>query len=88
MEIRTIEIAREAPFVPPIDQLRLRDVRWVIVTPDNVDDVFRDLESKDKVLFAMTVEGYQDLSLNLADLRTVVEQQQRVIVTYEESYKK
>ena len=86
VEVRTIEVAKAAPIVPPVDLLKLKEAKWIIVTPDNVDDVFKNVDSKDTVLFALTADGYQNLIINLSDLRTVLEQQQKVIAIYEESF--
>jgi len=37
----------------------------------------------DKVLFALTAKGYEDIALNLADVRAYIQQQKRVIILYE-----
>lgn len=84
VEIKTIEVKRPAPIVPPVDQLSLRDIEWKIITPDNVDEVFSD---SNVVLFSITSEGYENLSLNLSDLRAMIQQQQEIIAIYEKSYK-
>lgn len=85
VEVRTIEIPRPAPVVPSVDQIQLRDVKWTIVTPDNVDEVFASL-SGEAVLFAITTDGYEALALNLSDVRAMIQQQQKVIAIYQDSY--
>jgi hypothetical protein len=87
VEVRTIQVSRPAPIVPGIDQLRLRDVGWIIITPENAETVFASL-SGDVVLFAITSDGYEDLSLNLSDVRALIQQQQRVIAIYQNSYRR
>lgn len=86
VEVRTVEIPRPAPIIPKIDQLRLRDVRWIIITPENVNTVFESLTG-DIVLFALTTEGYEALALNISDLRAMIQQQQQVIAVYSDSYR-
>lgn len=86
IETRTVQIQRPAPIVPTVDQLRLRNVQWRVVTPDNVEDIFQSL-SGDVVLFAMTSDGYESLALNLSDLRAMIEQQQIIIALYESSFR-
>jgi len=86
VEVRTVETKRPAPIVPSIDQLRLRSVNWKIITPDNIDDVFTSLP-RDAVLFAVTADGYEALALNLSDVRAMIQQQQRIIAIYQNSFR-
>jgi hypothetical protein len=86
VEVRTVQAQRPAPIVPPVDQLRLRQITWKIITPENVEDVFSSL-SGDVVLFALTSDGYEALSLNISDIRGLVEQQQRIIAIYQSSFR-
>lgn len=85
VEVRTVEVKRPAPIVPEIDQLKLRSIEWKIITPDNIQEVFDRLPN-DAVLFAVTSDGYESLSLNLSDVRGMIQQQQRVIAIYKESF--
>jgi hypothetical protein len=66
---------------PPVD--------WFIVTPENIEDVFKRLEEQktDVVLFGITDDGYKSLSLNLAQIRQLLLQQQAIITAYKEYYK-
>jgi len=38
-------------------------------------------------LFALTGEGYENLGLNFSDIRAMVQQQQAIIIAYENYYK-
>jgi hypothetical protein len=87
IEVKTIEISRPAPIVPPVDQLRLRPVSWIIITPDNIEEQFAKLQKGELVLFAVTADGYQNIALNLSDIRALIEQQNRVIAVYKKQYK-
>jgi hypothetical protein len=40
------------------------------------------------VLFAITADGYEALALNLSDVRSMIQQQQKVIAVYQDSYSK
>lgn len=75
--------------IPQADQLRMRNIEWHVITPDNVDQVFEDIEENGRsvVFFALSDEGYENLSLNISDLRSFVQQQQRIILAYENFYK-
>ena len=86
VEVRTVEVPRPAPIVPSVDQLRLRPVNWIIITPDNVEESFARIQSGELVLFAITAEGYENIALNLSDIRAMIEQQQRIIVIYQRQF--
>jgi hypothetical protein len=59
-----------------------------VVTPDNIDQVWRNLEEKkiDLVLFAITDDGYEEMALNLAQIRNFISQQREIIIKYREYY--
>ena len=75
---------------PNIRDLELQGVRWFIVTPENIDEVFKELEdqNKDVVLFGITDDGYKGLALNLAQIRELLLQQKAIIEAYKEYYEK
>lgn len=84
IEVVEKEVRPPKPIVPPVDQLRMRDVKFIIITPENVEEVFKELDFK--VLFAVTPQGYEKMSLNLSDVRALIEQQQTIIGIYESQY--
>lgn len=75
--------------IQPVDPIVARKVEWFIVTPENVETIFEQLrtEGKDIVLFAITDDGYKNLSLNIADIQKLVSQQKSIILAYERYYK-
>ena len=87
VEVKTIEIARPAPVVPEIDQLSLRPIQWVIITPDNVDEKFNEIKNGEVVLFALTTEDYENISLNLSDVRAAMDQQKKIIAVYKSQFR-
>lgn len=72
--------------LPDADELSLRPVEWIVINKDNYETVFAELEqsSKPVALFALTGEGYENLSLNFSDIRQLVQQQKSIIMAYEE----
>lgn len=86
VQVRTVEVPRPAPIVPNVDQLDLRPVTWVVITPDNVDEKFKQIQNGEMVLFALTRDGYENLSLNLSDIRANIQQYQRVIAVYRSQF--
>jgi len=87
VEVRTIEVQKPAPVVPTVDQLRLREVKWVIITPENAEEKFKQIKTGEAVFFALTTDGYENIALNLSDVRALIDQQKKIIAIYESQYK-
>jgi hypothetical protein len=85
---KTVPIAKPSPQVPSVDPLKLRDVNWHVITRDNIEEKFAELEGRGErpVMFAITTKGYENLSLNMSDIRASLAQHQRILLIYEESY--
>ena len=83
-----IEKKREPLNLPQPLPLDLIDVEWIIVTPDNVDEVMEKVKAEggDYALFAVTDEGYKKLSTNFADIRNKLYEQNQIILSYKEYY--
>lgn len=73
--------------IQPVEQY---DVEWIVITKDNVNAIIKDFDDKGKIfaVFAVSPSGYQNLSLNIAELRRFIIQQQSVIVAYKTYYGK
>jgi len=70
------------------DPLRLQPIDWVVITPDNAEEVFQRLENKeiDLVLFGLTDEGYKQLAITISELRNMINLQRNIIIKYKEYY--
>lgn len=88
IEISASPIDKPTLMVPKVSKLNMRDVKWVVVNKENFAEIMADIEKKNGnvVLFAVTDKGYEALSLNIADLRQLVQQQQSIIAAYEKYY--
>lgn len=73
------------PLPPP---LKARELQWFIVTPENIDQVWKRLEEEkiDLVLFGLTDDGYQELAMTMAELRNHIANQRAIIIKYKEYY--
>ena len=82
---RIVYVNKEIPVKESPEPVDLHDVEWFVVTADNVDDFLLEYQDKtgDMVFFAISVPHYENLSLNLAELRRYIEAQQGIIVYYE-----
>jgi hypothetical protein len=70
------------------DPLRLQPIDWVVITPDNAEEVFQRLENKeiDLVIFGLTDDGYKQLAITISELRNMINLQRNIIIKYKEYY--
>lgn len=63
-------------------------VKWVVITPDNADSVFKQLAAKGQslVLFALTDDGYQQLAVTMSEVRNFIATQRAIVIKYKEYY--
>lgn len=68
--------------------LRLKTPQWIVITPENADNVWEELKNKNTnlVLFAVTDQGYENLSLNMVEIRNFINMQRQIIIKYKEYY--
>jgi PHD/YefM family antitoxin component YafN of YafNO toxin-antitoxin module len=90
---RTVEytptpIDRPELILPDATVLDLRELDFIVITPDNVNEEFAKLNSDGEpvVLVALTAKQYETLSLNIADLLELISQQKAIIMAYEDYY--
>jgi hypothetical protein len=76
-----LNLADPQPLKPTVPQ-------WRVITPENQAQVFAELKSKniDQVLFALTDDGYEELAVDIAQIRALIAQQRDIIVKYREYY--
>ena len=87
---RTVVQAPNIPLQPSPRPVNMIDIKWYTVTTDNIDEFEKNFEhdNGDLVFFAISVPHYQNLSLNLAEIRRYLEQQQSIILYYEDQITK
>jgi len=90
---RTVEytpkpIDRPELILPDASVLDLRELDFIVITPENVDAEFDKLSADGSpiVLVALTAKQYETLSLNIADLLELISQQKAIIMAYEDYY--
>jgi hypothetical protein len=88
IDISTAPVEKPTLELPPVDELNMRNVEWIVINESNVDAVITKLNSEGKAfaLYALTGEGYGNLGLNFSDIRALVQQQQAIIAAYEGYY--
>lgn len=88
MECETKPVERVPLALPDPAPLQMSTPRWKVITPDNIDQVWRELETSgnDVVLFAVTADGYEQMALDLAAVRNHIANQRMIIMKYREYY--
>jgi len=88
LKISTTPVARPTLLLPQADEVVARPVEWIVITPDNFEEKMSELAASGEavVVFGVTGTGYENLSLNLSDIRALVEQQQQIIIAYNRYY--
>ena len=81
-------IAKPTLIVPPVDTLTMKEVKWIIVTEENVEEVLKELKTSGQPLaiFGLSGQGYENLSTNFSAIRALVQQQQTIIAAYKQYY--
>lgn len=89
VEIQTQAVARQPLNLPDPEHFRSpTNVRFIVITRETADSVFSDLitEDMDPVVYALTDQGYEELSLTIAELRNLIATQRSMIQRYREYY--
>jgi hypothetical protein len=86
--VRSTPIERVELDLPSTSRIQTRPVEWIVVTPENVEEVFAQFadQGDNLVLFALTSSGYENISLNYSDALTLIREQRAVISAYERYY--
>ena len=88
-EIKTV-IKVEKVQIPTVARpkpLQLNDTRVFVVTEDNFDEFVKEFTEiyGDLAFVAISMKDYENLALNIADLRRYINQQSEIIVYYEKA---
>lgn len=88
LNVTTKPIDKPILVLPSVDQVQMRRVHWIVINKDNVDEELAKLEEQSipTGLYSLTGEGYENLGLNFSDIRALVQQQQAIIVAYQNYY--
>ena len=68
--------------------LTLEDLRWIIITSKNAEEVFARLEAEgfDPVLFGLTDKDYEIIAKNFAQIRSYLKEQNAILEKYRKYY--
>jgi hypothetical protein len=73
------------PDITPVDQLNFE---WSIINKENANQKLAAQEKKtgSSTFFALTAQGYQNLSINVGELRRYIQQQKATIAALKKYY--
>lgn len=86
--VTQIEYAdRIVPIQPRPKPVSLYDIEFYAVTKENIDEFLERFEKDngDVVFFAISVPDYENIALNMGELRRFIESQTAIIMYYEEN---
>lgn len=88
IEIVSKPIERMPLNLTPPRPLKLKRIEWIVITPNNVDSVFQQLEldRQNQVLFAVTDQGYMELAMTMAEIRHFINTQRQTLLQYRQYY--
>ena len=73
------------PSITPVEQFGFE---WLVITKSNIDQIIKEHDNANDqlVIFGLTPQGYQNLSLDIAELRRYIQQQNAIIAAYKLYY--
>lgn len=82
-------VERTIPIQARPKPVTLYDIEFYAVTDENLEEFLERFEKDngDVVFFAISVPDYENIALNMGELRRFIEQQRAVIVYYEDNAK-
>jgi len=88
LDVFKTEVKREPLNLPNPEIPQLEDIKWVIITSDNAEEVFAKLkeQGKDPVLFGLSDEDYELLSKNFSQIRAYMIKQGATLDQYRKYY--
>jgi hypothetical protein len=88
VQIETKAVERTRLDIPMPSPLAPKPVEWILITPQNADEVWAKLKEKnaDLVLFGLTDDGYEELAMTIAELRNFIATKRQIIIKYKEYY--
>lgn len=83
------EIEKKVPLnLPEIEPLNLEEFQWIVITPDNMEMIWKEMEEKkhDMVLIALTDDGYEIVSKNQKKVSNYILLLRKTIEEYKHYY--
>jgi len=88
--IKKVEISKPALNIDYPEAVKLSDVHFFVVTPENQKAIFDEMKKRNYslVLFGLTDDDYKSMSINFLKIRNYVSEQHEIIKKYKLYYEK
>ena len=88
IKVFSVEKPREKLNYPMPTPLQMEEIKWIIITSENADEVFKKLEEAgiDPVLFGITDKDFQILARNFAQIRQKLQETNNLLEEYKKYY--
>ena len=88
IKIFSVEKPREKLDYPMPTPLQMEQIKWIIITSENAEEVFKKLEEAgiDPVLFGITDKDFQVLARNFAQIRQKLQETNNLLQEYKKYY--
>lgn len=88
IEVRTVAVERTPLNLREPTPIKPKPLEWVIITPENAEEVWKKLREKNSnlVIIGLTDDGYENLSITMAEIRNHMQYQNTIIKKYKEYY--
>ena len=87
IEIKTVEVERVIPTQNRPRPVDLNDIYFYVVTEQNFEEFKNRFvkENGDLVGYVLSVRDYETLALNMAEIKSSLQQQKEIIIYYEKA---
>jgi len=88
IQVSSKPVDRIALTLPAVDRIYSRDVKWIVITPENAEAVFEKLKKTGQpiAIIGVTGDGYEILALSNGDKQVLIRQLQAQIKAYKSYY--
>jgi len=85
VNIKTVRVDRNIPIQPWPKPVNMAGINLYVVTENNYEEFKERFMSKNKdfVYVAMSVKDYENLAINVQDVKRYIKQQKEIIIYYE-----
>ena len=86
--VKTKPVERIPLTLPDTDRYHHRPIEWIVVTIENADEVFKQLQNDGKPIAIIGLSGddYELLALNTSDQQVLIKQLKSIIAAYKTYY--
>jgi hypothetical protein len=81
IEVSAKPVDKPALVLPKADELNMKKVEWIVITEENFSEQVAKLKKNNRAVafFAIVDNGYENLGVNISNIRSYIQQQQAII---------